>query len=485
MNRVITLALFVTAMSAMTHAQPPDTLWTKVYGGSFYEQAFSIIPLDEGGYMAAGYRVATYNGDEDIWLLRIAENGDTLWTKCYEMGGSERAWCIQRTYDGGFIVCGETEAFNVQWDPDVFLMKTDENGDSLWFHHWGGDNLDAAYNVKETPDHGFALVGTTESFGENWKNVWLIRTDSVGDTLWTKTFGSTGQGTVEGKSLDLTDDGGFIIVGRTQFFGTTDYEEVYLIKTDNTGVAEWQTVYGGDTSSEWGESVVQTEDGGFIIGANFREMSADWDWYFIKTDQDGNVDWTTKLGGDGNDYMNCVRQTSDGGFIGAGSYTVYNPYAQIDFAALKIDSAGDSVWLFEIGDGSEDEAAWIEETGDDEYILAGTRAYSNVYLVKLGGELGIPIKEPGQYPKSYALHKAYPNPFNLNVTLGFDLPMSAKVSLEIFDVTGRSAAKVVEGYYMAGVHEVIFDASTLASGLYIYWLRADQYTSAGKIILLK
>jgi hypothetical protein len=178
-------------------------------------------------------------------------------------GGIEFDWgqSVQQTQDGGYIVAGQTQSFG-PWDYDVYLVKTDSVGDTVWTRTYGGNHDDAGWSVQQTQDAGYVVAGFTMSFGAGDYDVYLVKTDSLGDSVWTRTYG--GFDADLGYSVQQTEDRGYIIAGETHSFdmGSGD---VYLVKTDSVGDTVWTRTYGG---SDWdfGYSVQQTQDGGYVVG---------------------------------------------------------------------------------------------------------------------------------------------------------------------------------------------------------------------------
>jgi len=133
--------------------------------------------------------------------------------------------------------------------------------DTAWTKTYGGGGGDEANSVQQTSDGGYIIVGNTYSYGEGLENIYLIKTNSLGDTVWTRTYGGTDYN--YGNSVQQTSDGGYIVAGNTDSYGAGGFD-VYLIKTDASGNTTWTKTYGG-SSTEWGNSVQQTTDGGYIV----------------------------------------------------------------------------------------------------------------------------------------------------------------------------------------------------------------------------
>lgn len=251
--------------------------WSKTYSGSGTAEGQSVIQTSDGGYFISG-------DGNDINLIKTDSNGDTLWTRVYGGTGSCRAYSVQETNDGGYIINGYAQGSTT--GTDYYLLKINAFGDSLWTRTYGGISSEQGRSVKQTNDGGYIIAGKTfASFGVGSDDVYLIRTDSIGNVLWSKTFG----GTNDDRAYDVeqTNDGGFIIAGETESFGAGSID-VYLLKTDSNGTLMWSKTYGG---SDWdaARSIQQTTDGGYIINGFSASFNAgDFDIYLIKTDANGN-----------------------------------------------------------------------------------------------------------------------------------------------------------------------------------------------------
>jgi len=263
-----------------------DTLWTKIFNHDIRDRGMSIRQTIDGGYIIAGFTCDSMGLGCDVYLIKINSLGDTEWIKTIGGPTSDQAYCIEQTFDNGFVILGSTFS---NGNRDIYLIKTNENGDTLFTKTYGGNNTDNAYSVKQTSDGGYIMVGETISFnsGENYYDMYLIKTDEIGDTLWTKRYG--GEGWDVGKSIDLTDDGGYIITGHTESYGKS-YGNVLVMKTDYLGDEIWTQTYGGN-GVDWGKSIQQTDDGGFIIaGSSSSYSDGHNDVYLIKLNEQGTLD---------------------------------------------------------------------------------------------------------------------------------------------------------------------------------------------------
>ena len=351
----------------------------------FYNRGNSVKQTPDGGYIIAGRTVRFGSGGVQAYLVKTDALGKTSWSKAYGGRGSEEATSIQVTHDGGFIFTGYTNSINGKGD--VYLVRTDEKGDTLWSKALGGQGIDGGNSVWETKDHGFIITGETYSYGNGTVNAYLIRTDDKGDTLWTRTFG--GNGIEQGNSVQETADGGFIITGRTNSFGAGDYD-VYLIRTNNKGRKMWMQTFGG-TGNEDGRSVRQTKDGGFIIAGYTRSYDLGGaDIFLIRTDKDGNQIWIQTYGGTIDDLGNAAEETHDGGFVVAGHSNSFGNGVQVYL--IRTDMHGNRIWEYTYGEKSDDFGNSVDQTSDGGFVIAGSTVRSsggdtaekikNVYLIK-------------------------------------------------------------------------------------------------------
>jgi len=261
--------------------------WDRVYGGIEEDRAFSVIQTPDSGFAIVGFTQSYGAGLYDIYLVRTNASGDTVWTRTY--GGSEYdgAYSIAQTPGGGFIIGGWTWSFG-EGRNDFYVVKTDFWGDTIWTRTYGGIEDDEAKSIVPTDDGGYVIVGSTRSFGEGRSDVFLVRINPEGDTLWTRTYG--GSEDDKGESVIQTADSCFLIAGWTRSFSdicTHEETDVFSIKTDSWGDTIWTRTYGGK-HEDYGYSVIQAADGKYITAGETWSISIDRnDAYLIKSDDFG------------------------------------------------------------------------------------------------------------------------------------------------------------------------------------------------------
>ncbi len=356
--------------------------WSKTFGGSNNDLGNSVQQITDGGYIICGSTLSFGNGDFDVYLIKTDENGEEEWNKTYGGTEDDRGRSVQQTNDGGYIICGSTKSFG-NGSNDVYLIKTDHSGNELWTKTFGGTNLDQGNQVQQTNDGGYIICGSTLSSGNRGWEVYLIKTDGNGDSLWTKTFG--GIGIEFGKSVHQTTNGGYIISCTTTSFGS-GLSDLYLIKTDGNGDSLWTKTFGGPLT-DVGKEIQLTTDGGYII-TGYKHYyvngnNVETDFYLLKTDLNGIEEWSKTYDGSSWDLGGSVHQTNDGGYIILGSLDspIYDLYL------IKTDLNGNEEWNKTYGGTEYDRGRSVQQTNDGGYIICGsTESFGNgstdVYLIK-------------------------------------------------------------------------------------------------------
>ena len=476
---------------------PAQITFERIYGGSEDDWGYSVLQMQDGGYIVAG-GTESFNVDSSqvFWVWTDSSGQMSSW-KALGGSGNETAHSIATADDGGHVMAGYTTSSSYG-SRDVYLIRLDSFHESVWARRLGGSDAEEGKDVRQVDDGGFIIAGYSESFGAGSDDVYLIKTDATGQEVWSKTFG--GGGNDVGNSVQQTEDGGYIIAGYTASFGAGGLD-VYLVKTDASGEETWSRTFGGNDDDE-GYSVLQTDDGGYIIAGWTWSFGTGSDVYLIKTDASGEEEWSSVIGGSDVDRGYSVQRTDDGGYIiagrttsiGAGFYDVY---------LLKTDASGQEEWSRAFGGSDLDAGYSVQQTGDGGYIIAGeTDSFGagdeGVYLIKTDpdGLVGIGSGKPRApaLPRSFLLLQNYPNPFNPLTAIAFeipgDTPPGENISLSVYDLRGRRVRRLCEGKYAPGRHEVAWDGrndqgSRVPSGAYLYVLRAGGRASLRKMLIVK
>ncbi|MEN8928778.1 MAG: T9SS type A sorting domain-containing protein [Flavobacteriales bacterium] len=325
-----------------------DTLWANSYGPTVDttissnrdgagNEAYDVIQTFDLGYMVVGEAHAFGSGASDIFTLKLNATGDTVWTKTYGGLNSDYSYKVIQLRDSGYILSGYTETYGLGIR-DVYVMRLDKMGDTLWAKAYGGNGIDGCNDMVQTLDGGFALVGNTFSFGEGVSDVYVVKINENGNLKWAKAYG--GFFNDFGNAIAATSDSGLVISGSTESFGTGQ-RDVYVIKIDSTGTLLWSKALGG-TENESGKSIQELPNKDIVVFGNTRSYGSGFeDYYFIRLNQAGDTVMTKVYGGTSIDFGESIKQTSDKGFVMAGFTNSFNTW-NYDIYLVKTDSSGTS-----------------------------------------------------------------------------------------------------------------------------------------------
>jgi len=376
--------------SALTSIQE-EIIFAKVFGGAGFdgvEKSNSLLQTSDGGYLVLGNTYSFGAGNVDIYLLKTDLEGNLDWNKTF--GGSNQDYSTQvlETSDGGYLVLGVTDSFGAG-SSDIYLLKTDLEGNLDWNKTFGGSNQDYSTQVLETSDGGYLVLGYTYSFGPgtpNNSNSYLLKIDLEGNLDWNKTFGGIN---VESSTKILeTSDGGYLVLGYTYSFGAGGVD-IYLLKTDLEGNTDWNKTFGG-SNHEDSTQVLETSDGGYLVLGYTQSFGAEnGDIYLIKTDLEGNLDWNKTFGGSNYEYPTQVLETSDGGYLVLG-YTYSFGAGGNDIYLIKTNASGNLDWNKTFGGSSGEESTQVLETSNGYFIFGRGQGYvyddeydyANYYIIK-------------------------------------------------------------------------------------------------------
>lgn len=359
-----------------------EMTFARTYGENSDEMGYAIIKSAESGYVLAGFTDSSGNGEKDMFLVKTDFSGEEVWRATFGGKDDDVANSVLQSDDGGYIILGTTRSFGAG-NGDMCLVKTDGNGKSLWERVYGGDDIEEGKCVVQSVDGTFTLFGNTETFGAGDNDFYLVKTDSVGKEIWSRTFG--GDDDELAGSMAITSDGGYIMVGSTKTFGS-GRNDLYVVRADDLGNELWAKVFGGE-QGDYGASVIETSDGGFLLLGQTKSFEDDnGDIFVIKIDKAGGKIWTKTIGGDEEDYGYAVRETADGDFIIAGETKSFDA-KDMDAFVAKLNKGGELLWKKNVGGDDDDSVRSIILTADGGFAMLGYtysfgKGWCDFYFVK-------------------------------------------------------------------------------------------------------
>ena len=503
-----------------------NIIWSKIFGGFEADELRDAFPTPDGGVLVSGQNASFGVGSKEIQAIKFSSTGIIEWAKAYGRVFEEFGASIQSMDNGDFVILGAAD-ISGNYDVRLLLIKVNSNGDLIWAKIYSGFVEDWGRFAIKTTDHGFLIVGDTKSYGLGGsEDIYVIKTDSIGNVEWAKAYG--GIGTESGYGAVQSIDGKFVITGFTNSFGSGGYD-AFLMKIDLNGNPNWFYTYGG-LSNDYAFKVFKTGDSGYAMtGSRSSQSLGGEDVLLIKTDSNGkslcetgpfNVNvfnitnlqavnynlFTTTTISTSNISLTTITTNSAQNFI-CGEL----PVELTSFSAEKSNHGVLLHWTaqselnnhgFEIQRASKDEdfftIAFVEGEGTTtnscEYSYLDKIDYSGkeVYHYRLkqldfngGFDYSDIINVEFDIPKDLVLLQNYPNPFNPKSVIIYAIPRNAFIKLIVYNSVGEIIAVLEDGFKKAGQYQTEFDGNNLPSGIYFCSLSADGFMLTKKMILLK
>jgi len=470
----------------VAHAQP-DSLWSRTYGGDSSDVCNYILPLIGGGYILDGHTRSFGSGKADVWVLRTDMNGDTLWSRTYGGNGDDYGFQCVPMQAGGFALCCATESFG-SGGFDAWLLRITDNGDSLWSRTFGGAGTDLCGNILQTDSGGFILAGYTDSFGAGLNDMWLVRADANGDSLWSRTFGGAGQD--QCFSMIADEAGGVILAGGTTSFGA-GRNDMWMLAVSADGDSIWSRTYGTANRNERANCLVRTWDGAYALSGYRVNAAGYFDCLIVRFASNRDRIWETTFPNRQNGYYRSLIETRDSALVVTGWTGNFE-----DVWLAKISDSGDSLWSCTFGGDSSDVAMSVAQISDGGFVLAAqTKSFGarnwDFWIVGTGPD---PLIVHGEslimIPSLVTLNHPFPNPFNSVTNIAYGLPSAGRVKLAIYDLTGREVIRLVDQEQQSGYHNTLWrgnDATGIpvSTGIYLCRLETESFTKSMPMTLLK
>ncbi len=506
MRYILFVALVTLCCKLQAQPVPPKIEWQKCFGGSNPDVVQAIHQLPGGGYILVGTTasgdgdVIGNHGGSDMWVLRLDDAGNIIWQRTMGGTNNEMGQSIKVTDDGGFIVLGVTKSSDgdlkgagTKEGHDVWVVKLDGNGDTQWQKVYGGDSTDIGSSVVQTSDKGFIMIGNSDgavgaAANLGGADLWIVKTDQTGITEWSKTYGGAmhdvGRGVIE------TADGGYLAVGgMSSKKGQTVDIDGMVLKLDADGNKVWEKILGGNKSDDF-SSVVPTYDGGYVVAGYTKSNDGDvintinglavW---VVKLDAGGKILWQiTPIGSGGG--ISKISQLKDSGFIVSSG-------VGLDARVAKLSSYGTLVWEKEYGGSNKDYWMSIEETLDGGYIAGGASASNdgdvsrcdgyieNMWVVKFARDTNSFGPQPTGILGQGNANEIKVYSVYRDGTVHIMLPST--VQEFSYDVFDVTGRKVYTENKKKGLSEEIINLRDMAPGVYVLRIVADGRSSVYRV----
>jgi len=425
------------------YGQYKDTAFIYTYGGIQNDVCNQIKPTYDGGYIMIGTSNSFGCGNTDFYAVKIDSVGRHEWSKTYGGLENEEGFSVTPTFDKGYAFIGFTDSYGAG-GYDVYLVKTDSLGNFQWQRTYGGSDWDFGYSIQQLSDSGFVICGLTYSYGPGNGNVYIIRTNKNGDTLWTRAIGDSGYYSV-GNSICVQKDSLYGIVGNKSGLGSED-TVVYFTLMDNKGIIKKDTTCKISTNSNIGNSIRETLDHGFIIfGSNDNYKLGKPDEMMIKLDSIGKLQWVQTYTSSGYSIGHDAVQASDGSYL---ALSTSNAYGLGGFAmrVWHMDSHGNPLCGPSFGGTDDEQGNSIAIAKNGNVMFAGTTnsigytvGLDDAYLVRLKNDSVFNIVNYYLFP--YLQFKD-----TTSCTLGIEMQSVIIPAIKIYpNPTSNSATILIQG----------------------------------------
>ena len=469
------LLLFATLI---THSQ---IMFQRNYGGDNIDQGTCVVQTDDGGYLVAGLTKSFGVYWQDIYLIKTDAWGDTLWSK--RIGKSEYGelpYSMIKTNDNNLAIVGTTsKIISGSYVHEVLLLKFNEYGDTLWYRNYGIYSENSGYDVKQTNDNGFIITGYTYNNAIATSYVLLIKTDENGNEQWMKTYAlrqSNG-----GNSVIQTNDGGYFIVGYSSL-GALELTDCLLIKTNAIGDTLWTKFFGGNDHDACA-CTYEDFTGNLHIGGFTRSFGGgEQDAFLSKLNASGEEIWMKTYGGINDDNGVMFIPTNNNSFVIVGATKSFG-LGERDVYLIKTDIDGNELWYRTFGGTNDDMARFIQQTNDGGFIIAGsTKSFGavnyDVYLIKADAN-GIAGFEKIIQTENQCF--IYPNPCTDILNIQIHSFYDNDVRFNLFNINGQLAKSEILQNNGTGIFSI--NVSHLPKGVYILNIQSKTKQFNTKVII--
>lgn len=458
-------------LSCAIKAQAPRKFYMR-FGGNGYDVGYDVKQTLDNGYIITGSTSSFGQGNTDLYLVRLDSMGRRKFEKSFGSYNNEIGKSVIQLTDSGFVAIGYTNSSGFG-GYDIYLLRTDKNGNLLWQKTIGGSDWDFAYSLQETFDGGFVIAGTTYSYGRGNADGYVVKTDNGGNVIWTKTYGGIHDD--EFKSVVQTADGGFALTGYTKSYNDVNSGDVWVFKLDIMGDSVWCKFYGG-SREDFGNQVMQHPSGELYVVGGTKSYGANLNYvngYALQLQNNGTLIGTQIDNTSSSDqvFHSIVVSKRSSYYINTISSVVVSGYEK-QVKVLEMDYGMNYVNAAGIGSIMNDEAYKLIATKDKGYACVGYTQENGAvlddgYFVKMDSLLSygsfstVSINELESLPESLQL---FPNPADQVLAVAGNEPFD-HLPVYLVDVMGRQI-EMREHVLYRSARQLELDMRTILPGIY-------------------
>ncbi len=469
------------SISIMLFNQAPDIAWGRTFGGTGDDSGYGVVECIDKSFIAVGSTNSSGNGDYNVYVVKVDSTGYPLWSKIFGGTSDDFAYSICPADNGHYLIVGSTNSSGNGLS-DIYVLCIDENGDSLWARTYGDSLNETGYSITKTQDNNYVIAGMTNSYGAGGNDIHAIKIDPTGELIWEKAYGENHDDIAY--SVSATNDGGSIITGTT--YSSGNYSgDIYLLKIDSLGQVMWTTTNHSNENT-MAFSVQQTQDSGYIVCGSAYFTLLGYEWCLLKYDQRGSLVWNTFQGSLNHDFAYAVQEVEYKNYIITGNFS-YEMYV------VRADTQGLNVWMLIYGGAGTDCAHSVRKTTDGGYIIVGlTDSYgaggNDLFLVKTYPDVTCIKEKTITVQFDIPEWVVCPNPFYNRTTIEYHATkQGCATKMAIYDITG----KIVKlfGSLSDNQSRIFWDGTDndnniLPSGVYYLVISSSKGQFSKKIIKL-
>lgn len=462
-----------------------NVIWAKTFGGYDSDAGKDIINTSDGGFAIAGYSWSAGNGKSDMLLIKTDENGNVEWNKTFGGAGWEYAYSLIELSSGDLVFAGYTTSEGAG-KMDFYVVKTDADGNEIWSKTFGGENIDVVFDIIETSDGNLVAFGYTGSFDVDMNDFYAVKIDMDGNEIWSKTYG--GEQIETGRKVIENHNGEYMFLGSTGSYGAGN-RDVYLICTNTNGEDIWKKTYGTDAYNCAFDMIEVNNNGYAIVGHSDVHGTELLDVYYVRTDSAGNETLSKRFESELKfyDYGKSIIQTKQG-YIAICGATKTKATRANDIYMMVINENAEIMWEQIIGkEGSEWSTAFCETSDGNFAVVGHTNSEGegrfDAYLLKVQNPY---VSINSISPNDTYLMPVIPNPANNSAYLNINVGIKDNATIEIYDNTGKRIKSYCD--LTPGNNSIVWNCvdennTKVSAGIYHVLLSSNKTMQAQKVVV--